>query len=458
MTTNPVIDGGSVNGRIRNFSTISALNLLVSNISTGTTSVDQIYTRNINIDPPSTVYISHPDLTINANLTTDENEDPQPNNLNLYASSNVNIQCGNNPSAFSVNITGDTYVSRTFTASLGISTTNINLSTINGAAYTPGGGGGGGWVSTATTALNMAGFDINNVSSIKAPTGRTLRLQNNGAGAFIEMEDDGSIYAIANGGSTNQGMDSGLIFNSGVNITNKVFGATSAHTFEVYDGSAVLQNSVIIDSNGLNVASKGINMGDTPIKIRNDGSTGLAWGSVAPYSVGIDGPYLFGYSQGALGTTISTLDISLAWDAAEVNIYKTLDMEDNFILNVSTITASGELSISANNDILTSSVSTINTVQNTYFSGGVSRRLAGVGVEQPVIQYGEFTSSGSSGNTTVSLPAAYTATNTFVAFACMEDSNPAEMSVVRTNTSTIEVYWQGGGGGSHTIVWQALGT
>jgi hypothetical protein len=167
MTTNPVIDGGSVNGRIRNFSTISALNLLVSNISTGSVSVDQIYTRNINIDPPSTVYISHPDLTINANLTTDEAEDPQPNNLNLLASSNVNIQCGNNPSAFSVNITGDTYVSRTFTASLGISTTNINLSTINGAPYVPG-GGAGSWVSTAASALDMAGFNINNAGIISS--------------------------------------------------------------------------------------------------------------------------------------------------------------------------------------------------------------------------------------------------------------------------------------------------
>lgn len=159
MTTNPVIDGGSVNGRIRNFSTISALNLLVSNISTGSVSVDQIYTRNINIDPPSTVYISHPDLTINANLTTDEAEDPQPNNLNLLASSNINIQCGNNPSAFSVNITGDTYVSRTLNVARGISTTDVQLSTINGAPYVPG-GGAGSWVSTAASALDMNGNNI----------------------------------------------------------------------------------------------------------------------------------------------------------------------------------------------------------------------------------------------------------------------------------------------------------
>jgi hypothetical protein len=187
MTTNPVLDGGSVNGQIRNFSTISALKLLaptlnVSTISTGTVLVDQIYTRNINIDPPSTIYISHPDLTINANITTDEAEDPQYNNLNLYASSNINIQsfgtsggggniniqCANNPSVYSVNITGDTYVSRTLNVGMGISTTNINLSSINGAAYVPGGGGGSSWVSTATSDLNMSGYNISNLSSITA--------------------------------------------------------------------------------------------------------------------------------------------------------------------------------------------------------------------------------------------------------------------------------------------------
>jgi hypothetical protein len=372
MTTNPVLDGGNVNGQIRNFSTISALKLLaptlnVSTISTATVSVDQIYTRNINIDPPSTVYISHPDLTINANITTDEAEDPQYNNLNLYASSNINIQsfttsggggniniqCGNNPAAFSVNITGDTYVSRTLTANLGMSTTNINLSTINGAAYVPGGGGGGGWVSTATTQLFMNDF---------------------------------------------------------------------------------------------------------PINLRNTSTVGLAYGSAAPYSVGIDGPYLFGNTQGALGTVSPANDISLAWDAAEVNIYKTLDMEDNFILNVSTITASGELSISANNDILTSAVSTINTVPNTYFSGGVSRRLDGVGVLQPVIQYGQVSSSGGSGTVIVSTPQAYTAVNTYLPFACMADAPSAELYVSTLTEQAFEIGWQSGGSGAQLFNWHTMGT
>ena len=107
--------------------------------------------------------------------------------------------------------------------------------------------------------LDMCNNDINNVSTIKAPSGATLRLQNNGGSGFFQLENAGNIYMVANNGATNGGMDSGLIFWAGQNITSKVFGATSAHTFEVYDGSAVLQNSVIINSNGLNMCNAAIN-------------------------------------------------------------------------------------------------------------------------------------------------------------------------------------------------------
>jgi hypothetical protein len=348
MTSNPVIDGGNVNGQIRNFSTISALKFLaptlnVSTISTGTVFVDQIYTRNINIDPPSTVYISHPDLTINANITTDEAEDPQYNNLNLYASSNINIQsfttsggggniniqCGNNPSVFSVNITGDTYVSRTLTANLGMSTTNINLSTINGAAYTPG-GGGGGWVSTATSALNMNGYVITDTTST------------------------------------------------------------------------------------VTVSSINVNIGGAEF-------LGLAAGNV-----------LANYTSIALFST------------------------SVFIAQVGD--TSGVIDINAAGNIQTSAFSTINTVQNTYFSGGVSRRLAGVGVEQPVIQYGQVSSSGASGTVIVSTPYAYSAVNTYLPFACKADGPEAEMYVSTLTEQAFEIGWSSGGSGAHTFNWNTLGT
>jgi hypothetical protein len=187
-----------------------------------------------------------------------------------------------------------------------------------------------------------------------------------------------------------------------------------------------------------------------------------SWVSTATTALNMNGNYI-GDSTGAL--VLSSIIVGVLADEAvalsagntstEYTSIACLSTSINLAQNNST---DGFIDIYAAGNITTTAFSTINTVQNTYFSGGISRRLDGIGVVQPVIQYGEFSSSGSSGNSTVSLPAAYTALNTFVAFACMEDSQPAEMSVVKTNTSNIEVYWAAAGGGSHTIVWQTLGT
>lgn len=359
MSNSGLLDGGGSGSRICNVQNITASNITtpqlnVGNISTSVFSLPQLYTSQINIAPSNTVYISAPDLTINANVVTDENEDPLPNSLNLLASANINITIPNN-NAYSINMSGEVYMSKNIYVSCNvvaprISTNNINVSSINGQ---PIGGGGSSWVSTATTPLFMS---------------------------------------------------------------------------------------------------------DNYIDLRNNGSNGLSWGSVAPYSVGIDGPYLFGYTQGALGTTSNTNDISLAWDTTEVNIYKTVDMEDNQILNLSSISASGELSITALTDIVITAQSTINTVPISYFTGSISKRLSGVGVVQPIIQYGEeTTASGSSGSIQVNLPVAYTASNTYVAFASMEDTSPSEISVVRNSASQIEIYWAQAGGGTHSIAWNTMG-
>jgi hypothetical protein len=39
----------------------------------------------------------------------------------------------------------------------------------------------------------------------------------------------------------------------------------------------------------------------------------------------------------------------------------------------------------------------------------------------------------------------------------MEDADPAEISVVRDNLSSITIYWAQAGGGSHTIAWNTMG-
>jgi hypothetical protein len=513
MTTNPVLDGGNVNGQIRNFSTISALKLLaptlnVSTISTATVTVDQIYTRNININPPSTIYTVPPNLTINANITTDELDDPQYNNLNLYASSNINIQsfgtsggggniniqCANNPALYSINITGDTYVSRTLTANLGMSTTNINLSTINGAAYVPGGGGvsvssftnlfatnasttnlfvssingaayppsGGGssWVSTATTQLNMNSNDINNVKNIDFLSGNIatgsnfLDINGAGLGTFTSLKSGDTYYTIDTAGnptvnalSTNQvtisqtaGSDF-VLFNNGDTRMNAKRDAYVEAVANIQTAALSTINTVPHTVFTGDIRAAGANLTGTLNMngyVITDTTSTLTISSIG---VNVGGAEVVALAAGDLSTNY-----------ASIALYST----SVFIAQVGDTT--GVIDINAAGDIQTAAISTINTVQNTYFSGGVSRRLDGVGVVQPIIQYGQVSSSGGSGAVIVSTPQAYSAVNTYLPFACMADAPAAELYVSTLTEQAFEIGWQNGGGGNQLFNWHTMGT
>jgi hypothetical protein len=72
------------------------------------------------------------------------------------------------------------------------------------------------------------------------------------------------------------------------------------------------------------------------------------------------------------------------------------------------------------------------------------------------IYSGRTTSSGGSGSVSVTLPTPYPTIN-YNVFATMEDTNPAEMSAVPTSPSTFAIYWQSGGGGTHTLAWLTIG-
>jgi hypothetical protein len=231
---------------------------------------------------------------------------------------------------------------------------------------------------------------------------------------------------------------------------------TSSFTVSSINGSAYPPASV---SSWVSTATTPLFMSDSYIDLRPVGfsGNGLSWGSVAPYSVGVDGPFLFGYTQGALGTTSNANDISLAWDTSVVEIYKTLNLNDLSISNLSSITASGELSISANNDILTSAVSTINTVPNTYFTGGISRRLDGVGIQQPIIQTGYASTFGSAGDITVDIPYNYTSQNSYMTFVNMIDPPPCELASSTITTSSFVINFQGAGGGAQLLNWMTVG-
>jgi len=78
-------------------------------------------------------------------------------------------------------------------------------------------------------------------------------------------------------------------------------------------------------------------------------------------------------------------------------------------------------------------------------------------IRQPFIMYGDTTGSNNTGNTQVVLPVPYSSINAYKAFATMEDSEPAEMSVVRNSESTFTIYWQQAASGTHTIAWNTMG-
>jgi len=241
--------------------------------------------------------------------------------------------------------------------------------------------------------------------------------------------------------------------------------ATSSFTVSSINGSAYPPASV---SSWVSTATTPLFMSDNYIDLRNNGSNGLAWGSAAPYSVGVDGPYLFGRSQGALGTTVSTNDISLAWDNNKIEMYKPIDMNGSGIgdgggvltlssINVA-IAASTSVGLVAGYVSSGTSILLVSPNQIDLISPTVTRDLVGVGVAQPVVQYGSDTVSGLSGSVAVTLGTPYTSVSSYVAFISMMDSTPAETSVTRDSESQITLSWNSGGFGTHTLAWQTLGT
>jgi hypothetical protein len=106
------------------------------------------------------------------------------------------------------------------------------------------------------------------------------------------------------------------------------------------------------------------------------------------------------------------------------------------------------------------SITAGNVVMNRplYSISDFNRRLSGSDIVQPIIQYGTTTGSGASGSVTVTLPVAYTSSNSYVAFASMMDVDAARMSVNRDSSSQITIYWFQAGSGTQTLGWNTMGS
>jgi hypothetical protein len=95
---------------------------------------------------------------------------------------------------------------------------------------------------------------------------------------------------------------------------------------------------------------------------------------------------------------------------------------------------------------------------NFYANNALYRNLSATAINQPILQYGETTGSGASGSVTITLPVAYTSSNSYVATASMMDVDPARMSVNRDSASQITIYWFQAGSGSQKLGWNTMGT
>jgi hypothetical protein len=259
---------------------------------------------------------------------------------------------------------------------------------------------------------NFSLYSASNDMYITSGTGRDINL-NGGRTVSVNAAQPGGSFGIYTS-TINAGSIGDTNFNCGGNFSITGGGASQYVTF--------LNAGTYIQFAGANIyvatASGGFNL-NIPVAI----------GSA--YSLNMNGAPITQVS------TISGTDITLN-SSSNININSVIDTN---------ITSQKNMVLSASN---TGNFITLN-------SGEVNRTLSGTSISQPVIQYNTISSSGNSGSQTVALPTPYTSGTSYVAFACMEDADPAEVSVVRDNLSSITIYWQQAGGGSHTIAWNTMG-
>jgi hypothetical protein len=317
-----------------------------------------------------------------------------------------------------------------------VSTNSLLISSINGAAYPP--SGGGGWVSTATSALNMngngigdntgfltissidvfvGGVDIaaiaagnNSTNTVAAFTSSSIDLLQFGGAGFIRRNAAGNIIDTATGNIQTQAT-------STINtVPNTYF---SGNTRAVTANLTTSLNSPQVNTSSLLIST--INGSAYP--------PASIWVSTASSRLNMNGN---GITDDTGLLTLSSINVGIA-------------------ASTSVGLVAGEVSTGVS--ILLVSPNQIDLVSPT-----VTRDLVGVAVAQPVIQYGEDGVSGASGSVGITLTTPYTSVSSYVAFACMMDTNPAQIAVNRVSDSQITLEWASAGAGSHRIGWQTMGT
>ena len=317
-------------------------------------------------------------------------------NVSLYSASNeIYLSTGPN---HDINLNGGRYVS--VNAAQPGGSFGIYASTIN-----------------ATTLLDMnfntgAGRNINiNTSGFNIITGNLDMFGNN----IINVHDIGSyadmsIHATYAGNATvsisansNINLTSGtnIILNGPITANSNLFmnNHTIYNAFELYNnntdllltglgrniilqtasaGTGIYLKGTVTTSNDVLMNGGLLQMNCNAIRICSDQYHALAFGNSGTYNVGVNGPYLVGYNNGALGTSGTVFnDKSLEWSYTDVYVYKRLDMCNNSLSNVLGIrgTTSNDISLSSDSSRI------------LYLTGGTGVEFTSYGV-MDIYSYG----------------------------------------------------------------------
>jgi hypothetical protein len=266
------------------------------------------------------------------------------------------------------------------------------------------------------------------------------------------------------------------ITTSNINLSNinGVPYSPAPATWSVYPATqnVNLSNFSISNSTGLS-SSSSLTLAGQGIALNSTGTNNLTMTTASTGNISMTA------GGGALITT-TTGDIELtAGGGSRIDMKSDVDMFSNDIVNVSNITSSTPLNITAsaqlslqttgNNDIVAIASGTGNTRLSggaggfvtleggTKVIGGFQQRLGGTDILQPIFQYGQINSTGNNGNQLVFITTPYSSSGSFSIQVSMGDSQPAQMSVANTSSNSFRIYWANAGSGAHNINWLAYG-
>jgi hypothetical protein len=370
----------------------------------------------------------------------------------------------------------------TITGFSNITTSNINLGTINNTNYVA----TSTWSTLpATQNVNLSNFQISNCTALLSSAGLGLygdavtigaigsnsnvEIQaNNGGGSIVlTPSPTGNVTAPRLVVSSN-------ITTSNINLSN-INGVPYAPTPSTWSTFPATQNVNLSNfslSNATGVSSSSsLTLAGQGIALNSTGTNNLTMTTASTGNISMT-------AGGGVLLTTTTGDIELtAGGVSRIDMKSDVDMFSNDIVNVSNITStipiaitgqSVSVSSTGNNPItLTASgtgdlnlASTSGTIQMTSpvrQTQSVSRVLSGSNITQPIFQYGQINTTGSSGDQLVFLGVPYASSGSFLAIATQEGTTPAQISTANFSSNSFRIYWENATGGAHNINWLVFG-